>query len=241
MSHPAREPPDRLHLLGLPELVLELLALGDVHHGADHPHGLALAVVQHVPPVEHVGVGAVDLPVSVFRAPALRPAVDRGVDVGHDAVPILGVDVLVPPRDVGADLLWRVAEDRGDPLVPPQRVAHQVPVPHRVVGGARHELEALLALPEGPDQPFGGAARQLLVREQLGVANREGGLGGQPDEDRLVLVGERAGGAVVHVEQALDAVLDEHRHRHLGTNAEPADALEVAAAQPGVLQIVTRA
>ena len=193
VGHPAREPPHRLHLLGLPQLVLELLALGDVHHGADHPDAPAVRVAQHVAAVVDLGVRAVGAPAAVLRAPARVAALDGGVDVGHHPLAILRVDQLVPPGDVRADLLLGVAEEGLDALVPPEPVAHQVPVPHRVVGGARDELEALLTLAEGAHQPLRGAARDLLVREELGVADGERGLGGQARQDGLLLIGEGAG------------------------------------------------
>ncbi len=139
----------------------------------------------------------------------------------------------MPPGGVGPHLLLAVAEEGPDALVPPDRVAHQIPVPHRVVGGPGDELEALLALAQRADQAFRGAAGELLVREKLGVADRERGLGGQTDQDGLVLIGEEPRGTVVDVEQALDAVVDEHRDRHLGLDAEAADALLVTIAGLG--------
>jgi hypothetical protein len=86
-----------------------------------------------------------------------------------------------------------------------------------------------------------GAAGELLVGEELGVANRQRGLRGQSHEDGLVLIGERAGRAVVRVEQALDAVVDEHRHHHLGADPEIAHLLAVVVADAGILKIVARA
>ena len=49
------------------------------------------------------------------------------------------------------------------------------------------------------------------------------------------------GRAVVDVEQALDAIVDEHRDRHLGVDAEALDALLVALADPGIAEVVARA
>ncbi len=241
MSHSAREAPHRLHLLGLPQLVLELLALGDVHHRADHPGAPPVRVAEHVAAVVDLGVRAVRAPAAVLRAPALVAALDGGVDVGHHPLAILRMDELVPPGDVRADLLLGIAEEGLDALVPPEPVADQIPVPYRVVGGARDELEALLALTEGAHQALGGAARDLLVREELGVADGERGLGGQARQDGLVLIGEGPGRAVVDVEQALDAVFDEHRDRHLGVDAETPDALLVVVADPGIAEVVARA
>src|SRR4029453_10248490 len=151
------------HLLGLPELVLELLALGDVHHRADHPSRAALAVAEHVAAVEYAGVRAVGPQVPVLRAPALGAAVDRRADVAHHPLAILGVDALVPPGDVGRDLVRGVAEERLHALVQPQLVAHQIPVPPRRVGPAAPNLKALLALAQRAHQALGGAASQLLV------------------------------------------------------------------------------
>ena len=236
----ARQAAHRLHLLGLPELFLEPEALGDVHHRADHPRGPAVPVVQHVAAVEDAGVRAVGAAAAILRAPALGAALHRRVDVALHALAIVRMDRLVPPRDVRADLLRGVAEQGAHALVPPQRIAHEIPVPHRVVGGARDELEALLALPQRPDQPLGGAAGDLLGLEDLGVADRDGGLRGQPHQDRLVLVGERAGRAVVDVEQALDAVVDQDRYHHLGDDPERGHLPLVVAADPRVAEVVVR-
>ena len=241
VGHPAREAPHRFHLLGLSQLVLELLAPGDVHHGADHADTPPVGLAEHVAAVVDLRVRAVRAPAAVLRAPARVAALDGGVDVGHHPVAILRVDQLVPPGDVRPDLLLGVAEEGLDALVPPEPVADQVPVPHRVVGSARDELEALLALAEGAHEPLGGAARDLLVREELGVADGERGLGGQARQDGLVPVGEGPGRAVVDVEQALDAILDEHRDRHLGVDAEALDVLLVAVADPGIAEVVAGA
>src|SRR6185503_20776417 len=111
----------------------------------------------HVAAVEDLRVGAVRAPAAVLRAPALVAALHGGADVGHHALPLLGMQQPVPPGDVGAHLVLAVAEESLDPLVPPHRVAHEVPVPHRVVGGAGHELEALLALAQRAHQPLRGA------------------------------------------------------------------------------------
>ena len=55
----AREPADRLHLLRLPELILELAAVGDVLHRADHLRGPALGVPEDVRLLVHPADGAI--------------------------------------------------------------------------------------------------------------------------------------------------------------------------------------
>jgi hypothetical protein len=55
------------------------------------------------------------------------------------------------------------------------------------------------------------------------------------------VVGEHTGRAVIHVEEPLDAVVDEDRHRHLGLDAQPPDPFHVAGAETRIAQVVARA
>ena len=67
------------------------------------------------------------------------------VGAGHDARAIIGMNVPMPPLDIRADLVGHIAEQRLHPLVPPERVRGEIPAPNRIVGGARSDLESLLA------------------------------------------------------------------------------------------------
>ena len=88
---------------------------------------------------------------------------------------------------------------------------------------------------------LGLAARRLLAREEPGVAERDGGVIGQPHEDRLVAVGERARRPVVDVDEALDPLAHpDGRHQH-GDAALGADHVGVVGMQPGVVEHAARA
>ena len=62
----ASELPDRFHLLGLAQLGLEPLALGDVDPGAHHLHGVPRGVVAHAALVQDPAVRAVLMPEAVL-------------------------------------------------------------------------------------------------------------------------------------------------------------------------------
>ena len=52
---------------------------------------------------------------------------------------------MLTPAAIGAYFLGGVVEQGGDTLVPPQGIACQIPVPNRVIRGARNDLEAFFA------------------------------------------------------------------------------------------------
>ena len=86
---------DRLHLLRLTQLGLELFALGDVDPGADHFHRVSRRVVPHAPLVEDPAVRSV--PVAEAVLDRELPGAELVRQLPADAVPVLRVDVSVPP------------------------------------------------------------------------------------------------------------------------------------------------
>jgi hypothetical protein len=81
------------------------------------------------------------------------------------------MDAAGPGVDVGADVGARVAEHRAEIVVQPQLVGDEVPVPHHVVRGARHDLEALKALLQAllRADALGDALAQVLLGLRAGA------------------------------------------------------------------------
>ena len=137
-----------ISLLGLPKHLLRPAALGNVHHGAEHANGTTVGVAHQVGPVDHRRVGAVGVPETVLVGPHPRVAEQDGLEARHHPVPVLRVQVLLPPGGVG-DLPRRVAEHRLDRAVPHLPVGEYVAVPERLVGRPGDQPVALLARPQG--------------------------------------------------------------------------------------------
>ncbi len=112
----ARQSADRLHLLRLRQLGLEVLALrigvlprGDVHVRAQHSQRSAALVLEQRclrenPPVRAVLVAEAELDVEVVPAPLCEGAHDF-----DDPLAILGMDAIPPLRDAAGDLVVFVA------------------------------------------------------------------------------------------------------------------------------------
>ena len=126
------------HLLGP-------LALGDVHHGADHPDRLSSRVAHHVRPVHDGRVRPVGAPETVLLRPGLAVTLEDGVDARLHPLSVVGVDALLPPGVVGY-LPRGVAEHLLQRPVPHLRVGGEVRVPDDVVRRPRDQPESLLAL-----------------------------------------------------------------------------------------------
>ena len=91
----------------------------------------------------------------------------------------------------------------------------------------------------GPARPrFGVAARPLLAGEELHVSQRDGGVVGQPHQDGLVALAERARAAVVDVDQALDALAHPDRCDHHRLAALGADHRRVVGMQAAIVEDV---
>src|SRR6218665_261985 len=68
------------------------------------------------------------------------------MDGGVDPVAVFGMDLLEPPFAGGAHRIWRMAVAHLERLVPQHMVAGEMPVPDRIIGGARGKAIALLDL-----------------------------------------------------------------------------------------------
>ena len=117
----------------------------DLGHDAEHADRLARLVGDHGDAVGHPYPGTVAAPEAILLFPAPVSLADRVLNPRDDALTILRVDTLVPPR--GRDLPGgALVEHPFEPLAPDDPVAQQVPIPHHAVGGARREAVALFAL-----------------------------------------------------------------------------------------------
>ena len=63
--------------------------------------------------------------------------------LGVDPCTIFGMNAIGSPGSICPDIHGGIVEQGRDALIPPEAVGREVPVPNRVVGRARHDLEAL--------------------------------------------------------------------------------------------------
>ena len=243
MGHAAGQPADRLHLLGLAELLLQLLPLRDVPE-----HGQA----RHRPAVlEHAGHLGLREDVGAVPANDLGLEGPRGIPAGPGLVHAGlqgGRSLRSEQRERGApaQLFLVVAGD----LEPPWVAEHQVPLgveqEHRVGDVLGHEAISLLRLEERLGEPL--LAEGLLdrreevahlerldqVRERQVVDGLDGGpeRGVPGDEDDLHGGGQSPGGAqhvdAGHVGQAdvHDGGLDRARGHDVETHPAPRGQLD---------------
>ncbi len=106
----AGEPSDRLHPLGLAQRFFGATALGHVRHRPQHPGRLSVGVAHDVGPVLNLGVATGPPLEAVFPLPGRGAAVDCLRNLGGHALPVFGVDPLLPPPHVRSDLVGRVPE-----------------------------------------------------------------------------------------------------------------------------------
>ena len=216
----AGEPADRLHLLRLQELLLELLALGDVD--ADCPRrplrqrALAGDVRPGDGPLRAVLAGDRQLPVAELHA--------RQRHVAAHPRPLEGVrDEAMDEADVGEHLVGGEAGDALALLVPEHEVALVVERGHQ----HRHVLD---------DRLQAAAARAQGLLGQPRVAD----VADDADEPRRRAVGGALdGGALVHPlhepERRDDAMLDVvHRTRVDRPGRRGADPLVIVGVDAGV-------
>ncbi len=104
--------PDRVHLAGLEELVLELLAVADVEQGAGILGGIAVARSEQDGLVEEMLVMAVGALPAIFdrhRAGALAVA-----DRAERSLAVLGMEAIRPQGRLRLDRVEREAGHRGE-------------------------------------------------------------------------------------------------------------------------------
>jgi hypothetical protein len=151
------------------EIAEDLVAFGDIHHGADHTDRVIELVTDEVSAVQDFSVGAVGAGEAIFGGPDLFISLDQLAQAGQDARSVIGVDVLVPPGGVGEGGRGRVAEGGMDAFAPPDLIGEEVPIPDGVVGGSGDEVEAFLLM-----MPGGAAGLPAAERDGDG-GEEEGG------------------------------------------------------------------
>ena len=143
-----------------------------------------------------------------------------------------------------------VADDEGAHHAIPCLVHHPHADPRRVEEARRRRhdvLEHLVGVERRGHQAVDVIQRAQALRVlarfsvEARVADRDRRLVGEPCEDRLVLVGECARRAVVHVEQTFDTAVDLDRHRHRGHEALLAHERSVTLIHARILEVVARA
>jgi hypothetical protein len=103
------------------------------------------AVVHDIAAIVYVGVRTVGAAEPVLARPDLPVPRHDGAQFGGDPCTILGMDAVGSPGRLRTQVAGCVTEQGRDALVPPEAVRAEVPVPNRVVGGAGHDLEPLVA------------------------------------------------------------------------------------------------
>ena len=168
MRDAAREPADRFHLLRLPELVLELTAVGHVLHRPDHPPRASLGVAEDVRLLVHPA----DRPVRTHDA--MLDIVGDAVGDGRaarrpDRVPIVRVQERVERVGRSLELAQRHAKDAVRFRGPPE------PIGAVQLGDPAADVRDLLRLLEERAmvlERFGRADRQADVAEAGDVPDR---------------------------------------------------------------------
>src|SRR5262245_7997094 len=158
VGHAAGQAPDRLHLVRLGELLLELAPPGDVEEGADHPLGTAARVAHDVAAADHARVRAVRAPEAELVLDLVFALAHEALDVRAQPGPILGVDAGVPPLHAGLEVRYGAAEQGLDGLAPPHAARREVQLPDGVAGRARSHLVAGEHLALGDAGALGGEA-----------------------------------------------------------------------------------
>ena len=201
VRHAARQPADRLELLGLAQLLLEEAALGDVLQRADQAHhrpaGIALRVhrrAHHADAAIRPDDAVLDLPFDgtpFDRVP--HPPLDRRAVLGMQAFGVLGV--VHHPRAV------RHAEDAGGPRRPPPGAGREVHLPGPGPGQLLRADQVALALgqPLLHPLPLGEVDRErdaepLLAADEGGARQHRYAAAVLPDE--LGLEGQAHAGRV---------------------------------------------
>ena len=172
MGHAAGEATHRVHLLGLEELALEVLALGDVDDRANHAARDASFVAGHL-----------TLEVDVAEPAAggdnveVEPIVELGSQGGGGAFcdqgALIGSDEGEELRMRGAELGAGYTEQGVDVVGPDEPVAGQVPLPEAEAANPEHGALASLPLAE-------------LV-ERAALRDEAGDVGSQRVEEIMIL------------------------------------------------------
>src|SRR6266513_245019 len=89
-------------------------------------------------------IGPLRAPLPVLVAPSIPAVVEHGTQVGGDSFTIFGMNVIVPPLDLGVDLVLFVAEHVLNGIIPDERVRLDVPIPYDVMSRSCDELESLV-------------------------------------------------------------------------------------------------
>ena len=134
------------HLL---ELAVGTMSIGQTRTGADDPDRGSRLVARDMGAILDHGKRAVRPPEAVFLGPGLAALGDCRIEARQDALPIVGVDPLVPPRGGIAQLRSLVIEQWVGSFVPGQPIGYQIPVPDRFLGGLGKQAVALLTVPKG--------------------------------------------------------------------------------------------
>ena len=135
---------ERFHLLRTQHLILQLLALGDVHERADESNGFAIGVPRNDRALEQLRVGSVGALEPIFACPmiALRECVAKAE---RGARAVVRVNVSLPEADLGASRGRFVTEQIFEALRPGQRAALYIPIPNSIIrspGSKRKMLRA---------------------------------------------------------------------------------------------------
>ena len=155
-----------------PQIDLVAIALGDVEHAADRADRAAVRIAQQRATIEHLGVTAVLAQQAIAVFPFARIGRDRAIEAVGDARAIVGMQHRIDRVPRRADLVALVAEHREIAVAAPGGAGGHVPVPDRIVGRARDQLEALfVALAFGDvqrqHQPCARALELDLARMDL--------------------------------------------------------------------------
>ena len=153
----AGEPADRLHLLRLAQLQLELATLGHVGHRADDANRGAMLTADDVAAIEHGRPAAVPSVKAILARPEGISALDRRPEGRGDALPIVGMQLLHPAGESGLDAAAPMTERGVERVTVEDRIARDVPVVDQLARGGEHELVPLLARAELLGQTLLGA------------------------------------------------------------------------------------
>ncbi len=136
------------------QLLLGVLALGDVGLRAGQPVRLARAVAHRCAAHQHPAPAPVGVAHTVLHFEERRAPLEVQPQIAEDPLAVVGVHAVEPGVGVVADLALARPELRLPARGKEDLVAAQVPVPQPVVGALRGQGISLLALAHGPFHAF---------------------------------------------------------------------------------------
>src|SRR5205823_12124503 len=119
--------------------LLRALAVGQVHHGADHAHGMLLSISDDVAAIKDVRVISVSFAKAVFIRPSAGVGMNDSVDASQDALPIIRMKARAPRFQAHPRLFRSITKKGLEAGIPPEGIVDDVIIQARDVRYLRHK------------------------------------------------------------------------------------------------------